>query len=171
MYCPSEEMVAIVDRENNVTGAATRREMREKKLTHRCTYIVVQNSAGQLLVQRRTLTKDVYPGYLDPTTGGVVLAGESYEESAARELAEEMGISGVELETLFDFWFDHAGIAVWGRVFRCMWDGAVVPQPEEVVEVVLRSPTEVIEGKELYTPDGLHVIRRLFGSGERLNKS
>lgn len=168
MSSPADELVAIVDRDNKVTGAVTRREMRARHLPHRCSYIAVTNTAGQLYVQVRTMTKDVYPGYLDPVSGGVVLAGESYEESAERELAEEMGIRGVPLETMFDFWLDDQGIQVWGRVFRCTWDGPIVPQPEEVASVIMRWPEDVVKGGENYTPDGLYVVRRLFGAAERL---
>ncbi len=48
----------------------------------------------ELYVHRRTETKDVYPGYLDVCAGGVNAAGESYDTCAARELEEELGVSG-----------------------------------------------------------------------------
>ncbi len=163
MSNPGEEMVAIVDRANRVTGSATRREMRENALPHRATYILVFNSAGDLYVQRRTMTKDVYPGFLDPVAGGVVLAGESYEESAARELAEEMGIRGVPLRKEFEFWFDDAKVKVWGGAFSCVYDGELVLQPEEVESVTLMRPGTVAAGKEQFTPDGLYVVRRYLG--------
>ena len=47
-------------------------------LPHRSTYVLVFNSQGDLYVQKRTLTKDVFPGYFDVAAGGVVLAGETY---------------------------------------------------------------------------------------------
>ncbi|NIR17298.1 MAG: NUDIX domain-containing protein, partial [Desulfobacterales bacterium] len=72
------------------------------RLPHRATYILVFNSGGELYVQKRTQTKDVFPGYYDVAAGGVVLAGESYEEGAVRELLEELGIRGTPLEELFD---------------------------------------------------------------------
>jgi isopentenyldiphosphate isomerase len=74
---PADEIVTIVDAHNNVVGSAPRWEMRAKRLPHRSTYILVFNSQGELFVQKRTMTKDVFPGYYDPATGGVVLAGES----------------------------------------------------------------------------------------------
>src|SRR5437762_3867127 len=100
----ADEIVVIVDEHNKVVGAARRREMRAKRLPHRSTYILVFNSQGELYVQKRTTTKDVFPGYYDPATGGVVLAGESYEESAKRELAEVLGIHDVPLTPLFTFY-------------------------------------------------------------------
>src|SRR5499427_10330210 len=110
----ADEIVVIVDEHNNVVGAAPRREMRGQRLPHRSTYILVFNSQGALYVQKRTMTKDVFPGYYDPATGGVVLAGESYEQSAIRELEEEMGIRQVPLTWLFDFYFADQRTRVWG---------------------------------------------------------
>ncbi|MEZ5356385.1 MAG: NUDIX hydrolase YfcD [Bryobacteraceae bacterium] len=163
-----EEIVVIVDEGNQVTGAATRARMRAEGLWHRSTYILVLDGAGRLYVQQRTMTKDVYPGWLDPVTGGVVLAGESYEESARRELAEEMGIRGVQFETLFDFPFEQDNMRVWGRVFRCTWDGPITPQPEEVEAVHRMTPAEILQGGGRFTPDGLLVVRRVFGEPGRV---
>ena len=157
-----EEIVAIVDDHNRVVGAAPRSEMRARGLPHRATYILVFNSRGEVFVQRRTLTKDVYPGYLDPCTGGVVQAGESYEESAARELAEELGIAGVPLTTHFDLEYQDGDNHVWGRVFSCTWDGPVTLQPEEVADGFWLAPNTVLAraAEESFTPDSLDVLRR-----------
>jgi 8-oxo-dGTP pyrophosphatase MutT (NUDIX family) len=155
-----DEQVLIVDRENRPVGVAPRWEMRAGGLPHRATYILIFNATGELHVQRRTMTKDVYPGYLDPAAGGVVLAGESYEESAERELAEEMGIRGVPLAAGFDFWFDEAPVRVWGRVFVCGYDGPLVLQAEEVESICFLTPEAVLACGERVTPDGLAVVRR-----------
>ena len=159
-----DEQVMIVDRENRPVGVAPRWEMRAGGLPHRATYILIFNAAGELHVQRRTMTKDVYPGYLDPAAGGVVLAGASYEESAERELAEEMGIRGVPLAAGFDFWFDEAPVRVWGRVFVCGYDGPLVLQEEEVADVCFLPPEGVLASAEPVTPDGLVVVRRYLQS-------
>jgi 8-oxo-dGTP pyrophosphatase MutT (NUDIX family) len=161
----ADEIVAIVDEHNNVIGAVPRREMRAKNLPHRSTYIFVFNSRGELYVQKRTMTKDVYPGYYDPVTGGVVLSGESYEQGAVRELEEEMGIRGVLLTRLFDFHFENERIRVWGGAFSCVYDGPLFLQAEEVEDVILMTPEEVLRraATERFTPDGLYVVRRYLG--------
>ena len=80
MNNPRNEIVQIVDENNTEIAAVARWMMREQKLIHRASYILVFNQAEDLFVQKRTTTKDVYPGYYDVAAGGVVLAGESYEE-------------------------------------------------------------------------------------------
>ena len=158
----ADEIVAIVDEHNNVVGAAPRREMRAQRLPHRSTYILVFNSQGALYVQKRTMTKDVFPGYYDPATGGVVLASESYEESAKRELAEELSIHDVPLTPLFTFYFTDEHTCVWGRVFSCVYDGEIVLQVEEVESGEFVPLDEILQRARtaLYTPDGMYVLRR-----------
>lgn len=161
----ASEIVAIVDENNNPIGAVTRREMRAKCLVHRATYVMVFNSRGELYVQKRTMTKDVYPGYYEVVAGGVVLEGETYEQGAARELEEELGIRNEPLERLFDFFYQDGGNRVWGRAFRCMYDGCVVLQEEEVEEGAFQPVAQVLRRAERqpFTPDGLYVLRRYLG--------
>ncbi|MCI5126495.1 MAG: NUDIX hydrolase, partial [Candidatus Electrothrix sp. AR5] len=74
MYTPGEEIVQIVDEHNRELGELPRRLMREQRLIHRASYILVFNAAGELFIQKRTTTKDVYPGSWDVAAGGVVQA-------------------------------------------------------------------------------------------------
>lgn len=159
---PADEIVTLVDDQNRVVGSATRREMRARRYPHRATYILVFNPRGELFLQKRTATKDVYPSHYDVAAGGVVLAGESYEESAARELAEELGISGAALRSHFDFYHEDGGNRVWGRVYSCAWDGPVHLQEEEVEAGRFLPIPQVLALAETepFTPDGLGVLRR-----------
>lgn len=162
MTDPGDEIVAIVDADNRVVGSMPRREMRAQRLPHRSTYVLVFNSRGEVYVQKRTRTKDVFPGHYDPVAGGVVLAGESYIEGARRELEEEMGIRAAPLESLFEFYHADEHSRVWGAAYRCVYDGPVTLQEEEVesgafmpVDAVFQAATT-----QPFTPDGLYVLRR-----------
>ena len=157
-----EEVVVIVDEENNEVGAVPRREMRAGRLPHRATYILVFNSGGELFLQKRTETKDVYPGFYDVAAGGVVLAGENYEEGAERELGEELGIRDAALTQLFDFYYEDEHIRLWGRAYSCMHDGALVLQEEEVEDGEFMKVEDVLRLAEIepFTPDCLYVLRR-----------
>ena len=157
-----DEIVVIVDKKNNIIGAVTRSEMRSKGLIHRAAYILVFNSVGSIFVQKRTMSKDVYPGYYDIAAGGVVLYGETYDESAIRELEEELGIRDVPLTRLFDFYHKDEINRIWGRAYTCVYDGKIVLQKEEVESGSFHEVDEVIRMSEheLYTPDGLYVLKR-----------
>lgn len=160
---PAEELVAIVDRDNRVIGAVTRRIMRQQNLTHRASYILVFNRNGELFIQKRTLTKDMYPGYWDLAAGGVVLADETYEESALRELNEELGLTGVRLAHLFDQYFEDADNRVWGRIFSCVSEGPFVLQQEEIEygRFVALADIETLHQADPVTPDGMALLRLL----------
>jgi isopentenyldiphosphate isomerase len=157
-----DELVTVVDERNKVVAAVPRREMRAGKLAHRASYILVFNSRGALYVQKRTQSKDVFPGYYDVAAGGVILAGESYEEGAVRELEEELGIRGVPLTRLFDFSYKDEAVKVWGAAFSCVYEGEVVLQQEEVESGAFLAVEEVfrLAATERFTPDGLYVLRR-----------
>jgi 8-oxo-dGTP pyrophosphatase MutT (NUDIX family) len=106
--------------------------MRAENLRHAATAVLVRNSAGQVYVHRRTESKDVFPGLLDFTAGGVVGAGEDPAEAAKRELDEELGIRGVALKFLgaADYADDHTDVRAF--LFTVTWDGPIAWQPEEV---------------------------------------
>jgi len=159
---PEDEIVLIVDKNNNETGSASRHEMRAKGLPHRACYILVFNSLGELFVQKRTRNKDIYPGYYDIAAGGVVLAGETYDESAKRELVEELGVKDTELFPHFTFLYEDGSNRVWGRVYSCTYDGELTLQAEEIESGFFGAPDYVLalSKKEPFTPDGLYVLQR-----------
>ncbi len=137
-FNPAGETVCVVDAFDEVIAERSRAEMRESGLLHRVTYLLVFNDAGQLLVQTRTGTKDWYPGYLDFAAGGVVQAGESYDQSAERELEEELGISS-PLKSHFKLYFEDRSKSPvtrsWGSVYSCTSNGPFSLQAEEVDSV------------------------------------
>ncbi len=156
------EQIAWVDADDQLLGALARAELRERGLIGRGTYILLFNSAGELCVHRRTLSKAIYPGYWDVAAGGMVQADESYAESAARELEEELGVSGVPLAEHEHFFFDQPGNRLWCAVFSAVWDGPLRLQPEEVLEArfvpVDQALRETLE--KPYCPDSLAALKR-----------
>jgi 8-oxo-dGTP pyrophosphatase MutT (NUDIX family) len=157
-----QELVVIVDEHNAVIGKVPRAVMRKEGLIHRATYILVFSSVGRIFVQNRTMTKDIFPGYHDLATGGVVVAGEDYETSARRELGEELGITGVPLVFLFDFYGEYAGQKVWGRAFSCVTDGPFILQKEELTGGAFYEINEVkaLIAQGPCTPDSVYVLER-----------
>ena len=159
------ELVVWVDREDREQGNLPRAELRARGLIGRCTFILLFNTAGALCVHRRTLSKALYPGYWDVAAGGMVAPGESYAESAARELAEELGVSGVPLREHGTFYYEEPGNRLWGGVFSACWDGPLRLQPEEVLEARFLPPAVVLQQARTlpYCPDSLEALRLVVG--------
>jgi len=165
----SNERVDVVDEHNRVVRVTERWEVRRDNLPHRATYIVIEDEAGHLYVQRRTRTKDYCPGKLDACCGGVLLAGEEYLPSAYRELAEEMGIEGVPLTGHGEFYWGDEQCKVWGGLFSCRYHGPLQLQEEEVEYVLRLTVAEILARASEFTPDSIAAIRywcRLTGRAE-----
>jgi isopentenyldiphosphate isomerase len=155
----AEELVDVVDDAGRTVGVVTRREMRSRRLPHRCTYIFLFNQRGELFVHLRTPTKDVYPSHWDVAIGGVLAAGETFADGAIRELAEEVGLN-IPLEELFPFRYVGDGTFVHARVYRAIHDGPFTLQPEEIVrgEFVALGEVNVRSERDPFCPDGLAAL-------------
>ncbi|MFP3516060.1 NUDIX hydrolase [Pseudomonas sp. SIMBA_077] len=159
------EQVVWVDRDDRVLGALARHELRQRGLIGRGTFILLFNSAGELCVHQRTLSKALYPGFWDVAAGGMVGADETYAESAARELAEELGVSGIELIAHERFYFEGPYNQLWCGVFSGVWDGPLQVQPEEVQSALFMPVDEALrrsEGED-FCPDSLAALKRYLG--------
>jgi isopentenyldiphosphate isomerase len=93
---PQEEPFDILDDEGNPTGRTKpRRDVHRDGDWHRGLHVWIGTMiAGvpHVVLQRRSMTKDTYPGALDVTIGGHFRAGETLEETV-REAEEEIGLA------------------------------------------------------------------------------
>ena len=58
----------------------------------RAVHVLIFNSDKRLLIQKRSMDKDRWPGLWDISVSGDVLSGETVREAAVRETREELGI-------------------------------------------------------------------------------
>jgi isopentenyldiphosphate isomerase len=160
MTKPVDELVDIIDEHGYTIATVPRREMRGKRLPHRCVYVLVFNPRHELLIHLRTPTKDVFPSHWDVAIGGVLAAGEDFDSGAQRETYEEIGIDA-PLETLFPFRYEDARTVVQAKVFRLVHEGPFHLQPEEVVcaEFVSLSELDKRIRQHPFCPDGVEVLR------------
>jgi 8-oxo-dGTP pyrophosphatase MutT (NUDIX family) len=115
------ELVDVLDDEGRVVGTVTRAEMRAGRLRHRSVGIAVRRPGDRaVLVHQRAGWKDVWPSYWDLAFGGVCTAGESFETTAVRELAEEAGITVTvdQLQHLGDGAFVDDTVDLVARVYE-----------------------------------------------------
>jgi isopentenyldiphosphate isomerase len=159
MQSSAEELVDVVDDAGRTVGVVTRREIRVRRLPHRCTYIFLFNQRGELFVHLRTPTKDAFPSHWDVAIGGVLVAGELFAAGAKRELAEEVGLD-VALEDLFPFRYDGDGTIAHAMVYRATHDGPFKLQAEEIVRGEFVALAEVNERskRDPFCPDGLAAL-------------
>lgn len=87
-----EELVDIVDEENNVIGKSSRKEAHKKGHIHRALSVLIINSKGKILLQKRSKHKSVHPMSWDISTSEHVLSGETYEDAGVRSVIEELGV-------------------------------------------------------------------------------
>ena len=166
---PAEELVDLIDRDDRVIGRKTRRTVRAENLLHRGVGILCTNAAGKIYVHKRTTTKDVFPGMYDMFVGGVVTAGESYEEAAKRELAEELGIAGPTPEYLFHhlYWGPRNRSLV--AVYSVEWNGPIRHQASEISWGQFCSLEEITNKLEewSFVPDGLEIFQAYRARSQR----
>ena len=122
-----------MDGKDRVIGKATRSEIHKKNLLHRSIHILVFNSKNQLFLQKRSMAKDENPGLWDTSSAGHVDSGESYDESAHRELYEELRITA-ELNPLTKIKACNETYQEHVQVYFCKTDAIININQEEISE-------------------------------------
>jgi len=99
-----EELLEIVDKDGNSLGVAPRSSIHgNPSLLHKVVHVLVFNSTGELLLQKRSMSKDVAPGKWDTSVGGHVSAAEDVSAAVYRETKEELGIDTGEPGFLYSY--------------------------------------------------------------------
>ncbi|MBN1758340.1 MAG: NUDIX domain-containing protein [Chitinispirillaceae bacterium] len=89
-----EELVAVLSPSGVATGeVVSRNKAHQKGLWHKTVHIWFRNSAGELLLQKRSEKKESHPGLWDISCAGHVSAGDSSISASVREIREELGIT------------------------------------------------------------------------------
>ncbi|NUS17994.1 MAG: NUDIX domain-containing protein [Streptomyces sp.] len=161
----ADEVIDVVDEHDVVVGQARRADAYARGLRHRAAFVLVRDGAGRVFVHRRTARKLVFPSLHDMFVGGVLGAGESYDEAAHREAEEELGVTGLPRpEPLFRFLYDGGHGGWWSAVYQVRCDLPVSPQQEEVAWHGFLTEDELAErlAQWEWVPDGLEAYRRLL---------
>ena len=127
------DQVVLVDTSDQEVGSMEKMEAHQKGALHRAFSILLFNSKGELLLQKRAKTKYHSGGLWTNTCCSHPLPGESMHHATHRKLIQEMGIP---LHTEFAFKFtykiklDHDLIEhEIDHVYVGLFDGE--PQPNE----------------------------------------
>ena len=89
-----EEFFDVLNEKGEYIGKVeTREKCHTEGLWHKAVAMFIINSKGQVLLQKRSANKKMWPNMWDITAGGHVLAGEFGFQSIIREAEEELGIT------------------------------------------------------------------------------
>ena len=118
-----EEMLDILNEDGTPAGRiVSRKEAHREGILHGTSQIFiyrVKNGKVQILLQRRSLEKDSFPGKLDISSAGHIPSGVSPDDNAVKELEEELGLSVKKQQLHFVFIHRSEGINTFhGKVFN-----------------------------------------------------
>lgn len=98
------EYLDIVDENGNPTGEIIERtEAHRTGALHRTAHVWIARRRGRkihVLLQKRCMNKDSFPGCYDISSAGHIAAGDDYIPSALRELREELGVEAAPEELI-----------------------------------------------------------------------
>ena len=128
-------------------------------------HVCIFNSKGEMLIQQRASCKDSWANMWDVSVGGSVIAGETSQAGAHRELLEELGLdvdfSGLvpALTTTFTGGFDDIYI-----LNMDLDPAGLTLQKEEVQAARWASEEEVLDliASRRLLPYNSHLIQLLF---------
>jgi 8-oxo-dGTP pyrophosphatase MutT (NUDIX family) len=160
------ELVEHVDEHDHVLGVVERGEAEHEGWPHRIAATICRDLEGRILALRRSEAHPRFPGYYDVLVGGAVGVGESYEEAAARELSEELGVR-VPVRFMFKFLCREGFSPVWLGVHEAVVTDPLAPDPGEIGWQGWLTEAELCEAVDqwLFVPGGREALRRYPQSG------
>ncbi len=129
------EQIILVDKNDNQVGVGEKLDVHIKGSLHRAFSVFIFNSKGELMLQKRAVTKYHGGGLWTNTCCGHPRPDEDVRSAAMRRLKEEMGFS-CYLQKMFDYVYkvkldkgmtEHEFL----HVFRGTYDGKPVLNPLE----------------------------------------
>ena len=144
------ELIEVFDKDNNsLNYCVSRDKVHDKMLWHRHVSAWIMNYNGEILLQRRSLTKKKNPG-LWSKTGGHVESGEDVLTAIKREVFEEIGlkIENYEFINLFKNDKENEKYYAYGYiVYTNLKENDFILQKEEVDSVKYYTIEELINNK------------------------
>ena len=124
MCSVDNEQLPVVDRNDRIMGCASRSKVHGNNLRHRAVHILIFNQDGEVYLQQRSRWKNRHPLKWDSSAAGHVSAGEDYDETAQRELNEELRVD-IPLEKILRI----AASASTDQEFICVYRGVITEHP------------------------------------------
>ncbi|MEO8582861.1 MAG: isopentenyl-diphosphate Delta-isomerase [Flavitalea sp.] len=146
--------VILVNEADEPTGAMEKMQAHKNGILHRAFSVFIFNSAGDMLLQRRSELKYHSPGLWTNACCSHPAPGEETSDAASRRLMEELGFE-TPLSELFSFTyrtsFDN-GLTEneFDHVFAGIYDGDIEADAEEVMDYQYLALDEIASKLEFY---------------------
>jgi len=158
----NEELLEVTNYKGEIIGVLPRSHIHgNPSLIHRVVHVLVFNTKGELLLQKRSMSKDVAPGKWDTSVGGHLNPGEDLLSAAKREMKEELGIVDGELGYLYTYIHTNSYETELVYTYFCLHEeGRVFFNSDEIDEVKFWSFEEIHEnmGKKILSDNFEHEI-------------
>ncbi|MGA2176034.1 MAG: NUDIX domain-containing protein [Verrucomicrobiota bacterium] len=142
----NDEIFDIVNERDEVIGRMPRARVHREGRKHRSVHVLVFNARGDLFLQKRSMTKDTFPGAWDSSASGHLDSGEDYDACAVRELREEIGlILAAPPRRLFKIEACAATGQEFVWVYRLESEGPFTLHPEEIERGEWFTPARLTE--------------------------
>jgi len=156
-----KELFFVVDENDNILEYRTRYDCHhDKSLIHRLIGVAIFNDRGEILLQKRSIHKDLNPGKYGNAVGGHVTKGQTYEEAARREMKEELGI---EIPITFKKKFISRGDEDTHMIsfFEGEYNGLFFPDNDEIDKLEFVNPKDLPGLKDQLTPHARESLRQI----------
>jgi 16S rRNA (adenine1518-N6/adenine1519-N6)-dimethyltransferase len=137
------ERFPVVDKNDRILRYAHRSEAHGNNFRHRAVHILISNEAGEVYLQQRSRWKDRHPLKWDSSAAGHVTGEETYDETARRELEEELGVN-VPLERILKLSASQRADQEFIWFYRGAVSGNLKPNPAEIERGAF-FPLEIID--------------------------
>ena len=157
----AEELFDVVDLADRVVRQLPRSEVHRGRLLHRAVHVFVFRSDGTMLIHLRSTRKEEFPSVWTSSACGHVSAGETYDDSAPRELLEELGLQA-RLVPLQKFAAGPDTSFEFTMLYQAHSDAPVCVDSEEISETRWLEPSAIAEWIARTPGDFSPAFRRLF---------
>lgn len=155
------ELFVVVDKNDRIIGYKTRAECHSNKnLIHRASGVVIANNKGEILLQKRSRSKDLFPSYYTTSSSGHVNKAESYAQTARRELQEEIGIKA-KLKFHSKFLYLNERETEINVLYTAHHNGPFVVDKKEVESVIFVSKEKLKSMRKKLTPYAIQSFEQL----------
>lgn len=162
---PAKEFLDIIGDNGKIVGQASREQVhRNPNLLHPSVHMHIFNSNGEILLQKRSETKDIFPGKWDTAVGGHVISGELPDNAILREAREELGIENIIPERYMIYKYQDDYQSELMHVYLINLDREYKPDNNEISEIRFFKFEEILELKknEEITPTAFLELSHIF---------